>query len=166
MNKTNEVYAFIDSSNVYLSTLHDQNWRLDWKRFRRYLGDKYNVTKAFLFIGYIPKNKGLYKSLQRDGYDLIYKKAMVLPNGQIKGNVDAELVLHAMKQFNNFDKAIIVAGDGDYACLVETLKKENKLLRLIIPNKKKYSSLLTKCSPPIVFLGDLKDKLEFKKKQI
>ena len=163
MNKRINVYAFIDSSNVHLSTLKDQNWKLDWKRFRKYLTDKYNVRKAFLFIGYVDQNKGLYRSLRRDGYKLVFKKAMILPDGEIKGNVDADLVLHTMAQSQNYDKAVIVAGDGDYASLVETLKKENKLLRLIIPNKKKYSSLLTKCSPKISFLNDLKGKLEFKK---
>lgn len=41
-------YAFIDSQNLNLS-VKDQGWRLDYKRFRRYMQDKYGVAKAFLF---------------------------------------------------------------------------------------------------------------------
>ncbi len=48
-------YAFIDSQNLNLS-IRDQGWQVDFKRFRKYLEDKYHVRKAFIFIGYIPTN--------------------------------------------------------------------------------------------------------------
>ena len=35
-------------------------------------------------------------------------------DGTVKGNVDAELVLHTMIEYKHFDKAIIVSGDGDF----------------------------------------------------
>ena len=41
--------------------------------------------------------------------------------GYTKGNVDAELVLHAMVEYPNYDKAIVVSGDGDFHCLVDDL---------------------------------------------
>jgi len=37
-------YAFIDSQNVNLS-IRDQGWALDVRKFRRYLKDKYSITK-------------------------------------------------------------------------------------------------------------------------
>ncbi|MEW6087987.1 MAG: hypothetical protein AB1498_06735 [bacterium] len=49
-------YAFIDSQNLNLA-VRSQGWTLDFKRFRQYLKDKYNVTKAFLFIGYVNTNQ-------------------------------------------------------------------------------------------------------------
>jgi uncharacterized LabA/DUF88 family protein len=49
------------------------------------------------------------------------------PAGKVKGNVDAELVLHAMIEYPNYDKALIVTGDGDFFCLVEYLIKQDKL---------------------------------------
>ena len=55
------IYAFIDSQNVNLS-VRDQGWALDFKRFRQYLKDKYRVKQAFLFIGYIKDNEGMYKA--------------------------------------------------------------------------------------------------------
>ncbi len=60
-------YAFIDSQNLNLA-IQGNGWRLDFGRFRKYLSDKYNVTKAFVFIGYIPTNQPLYTSLQKQGY--------------------------------------------------------------------------------------------------
>src|SRR3989338_5660660 len=114
------VYAFIDSQNLNLG-VRSQGWRLDFVRFRVYLTDKYSVKKAYLFIGYIPKNKELYTFLKESGYILIYKLVVEskVPKTKIKGNVDAELVLHAMIEYPRYKKAIIVSGDGDFYCLIE-----------------------------------------------
>lgn len=105
-------YAFIDSQNLEMS-IKEQGWSLDHRAFRTYLKDKYNVTKAFYFIGYIATNADLYESLQQFGYILVFKPTLEV-RGRIKGNVDAELVLHAMIEYHNYDKAVIVSGDGDF----------------------------------------------------
>src|SRR3990167_7404430 len=114
-------YAFIDSQNLNLGVL-SSGWKLDWRKFRQYLRNKYNVSKAYLFIGQVAGNESLYTFLQESGYILIFKPTLEhYEKGKlkIKGNVDAELVLHAMIQYKEYDKAIIVSGDGDFRCLVE-----------------------------------------------
>jgi uncharacterized LabA/DUF88 family protein len=153
-------YAFIDSQNLNLS-IRDQGWRLDFKRFRKYLEDKYGVSKAFVFIGYIPTQQSLYTALQEYGYVLIFKPTLTLKEGKVKGNVDAELVLHAMIEFQNYDRAVIVTGDGDFHCLVEHLKKHNKLLRLLVPNRHKYSALLRAYASDMAFISDWREKLNY-----
>jgi len=155
-------YAFIDSQNLNLA-IRDQNWVLDFKRFRQYLSDKYGVIKAFIFIGYIPTNQSLYTALQKYGYILIFKPTLTLSDGNVKGNIDAELVLHAMLEYANYEKAVIVTGDGDFHCLIEHLIKQGKLKKLIVPNRHKFSSLLRKFAPNMAYMNDLKGKLEYKK---
>lgn len=154
-------YAFIDSQNLNLA-IRGQGWVLDFKKFRRYLQDKYGVEKAFIFIGFLPQNQALYTGLQKDGYILVFKPTLSLPGGKVKGNVDAELVLHTMVEYPNYNKALIVTGDGDFYCLVDYLIKHDKLLKLMISDEKKFSSLLRKLMPHIVFMNNLKDKLEHK----
>ena len=163
MQKTGNNYAFIDSQNLNLG-IREQGWKLDFVRFRRYLKEKYAVTKAFLFIGFVPENQRLYTALQLDGYILIFKPTLVLPDGKVKGNVDAEMVLHTIIEYKHYDKAVIVTGDGDFACLVDYLMKKDKLVRLFIPDRKNYSSLLARLKPKIVFLNGLKEKLEYMEK--
>jgi len=139
------VYAFIDSQNLNLG-VKSQGWTLDFGKFRQYLITKYRVKKTFLFIGYVEGNQALYTYLQSVGYICVFKPTLELKNKRgkrIKGNVDAELVLHAMIEYPHYDQAIIVSGDGDFYCLAEYLEKNNKLLKIITPNKK-YSSLLRK----------------------
>lgn len=159
--KSNINYAFIDSQNLNLA-IRDQGWTLDFKRFRKYLNDKFHVKKAFIFIGYIATNESLYTSLQEYGYILIFKPTLYLPDGKVKGNIDAELVLHTMIEYSHYEKAVIVTGDGDFHCLIEYLMKHNKIGRIIIPNRYKYSSLLRKFAPQMVFMNDLKGKLGYK----
>lgn len=161
MRQKENNHAFIDSQNLNLS-IRDQGWNLDFKRFRKYLEDKYDVSKAFIFIGYIATNESLYTSLQEYGYILIFKPTLNLPGGKPKGNIDAELVLHAMIEYPNYDKAVIVTGDGDFHCLIEYLKKQDKLRRIIIPNREKFSSLLRKFASEMTFMNDLREKLEYK----
>jgi uncharacterized LabA/DUF88 family protein len=152
-------YAFIDSQNLNLA-IRDQGWQLDFGRLRKYLEDKYNVAKAFLFIGYIPTNQPLYTNLQKQGYILIFKPTLLLKDGKVKGNVDAELVLHAMIELLNYNKAVIISGDGDFHCLIKYLKAKNKLEKLLIPNQKKFSSLLREfIAEDVAFMNNLRDKL-------
>jgi len=151
-------YAFIDSQNLNLS-VREQEWLLDYRKFRTYLRDSHGVAKAFLFIGYVHTNQLLYTALQEYGYVLVFKPTLVLPNGKVKGNVDAELVLHAMVEYDNYDRAVIVTGDGDFHCLVNYFLQQDKLAKLIIPNQYKFSSLYRKMMPHIVFLNNMRDKL-------
>jgi uncharacterized LabA/DUF88 family protein len=88
-----------------------------------------------------------------------------LKNGKetVKGNVDAELVLHAAAiEYPNYNKAIIVSGDGDFACLVQFLADNDKLLHVFTPNQK-YSKLLRPYSKYIVELQRLQSSLTNKK---
>ncbi len=134
---------------------------MDWRKFRQYLRNKYNVTQAYLFIGYKPGNEGLYSALQDKGYIVILKPTLILPDGKVKGNVDAELVLHSMIEFPNYDQAVLVSGDGDFHCLAEYLAKEKKLLHIIVPNLK-YSHLLRNFFRFIVRLDQFRDSVEKK----
>lgn len=163
MKKTN--YAFIDSQNLNLST-KELGWRLDYRKFRKYLKEKYHVSKAFLFLGFIAENSDLYKSLQDAGFILIFKPTLSTKDGHTKGNCDAELVLQAMIEFKNYHKAILVTGDGDFHCLAKYLIQEKKLEKLLIPNQRKYSALLKKFpSEFLAFVSDLKRKLAYTKKK-
>lgn len=168
MKSTRNNYAFIDSQNLNLA-IRDQGWYLDWQKFRVYLKDKYDISKAYLFIGYMPGNEALYTFLQKTGYLCIFKPTLELADGRVKGNVDAELVLHTILEIKNYTRAVIVSGDGDFYCLIEHLLKVNKLEKVLIPNQHKYSALLKRLSVPerniFDFINPLRGKLEYRKNE-
>lgn len=162
--KKPNVYAFIDSQNLNVS-VQKFGWKMDWSKFRKYLADKYNVTNAFMFIGYVPEFEDMYVQLHDTGYKVVLKQTFDMTRPQpelldeaemktldlkekpeneekkpVKGNVDADLVLWAMKEIKNYDKAIIVSGDGDFYSLVEYLEEQGKLAKILTPTGH-YSSL-------------------------
>ena len=159
-------YAFIDSQNLNLS-IRELGWSLNFKHFYIYLKEKYNISRAFLFIGYVEGNNDLYKSLQEAGFICIFKPTLKHKDGTTKGNCDAELVLQAMIEYSNYENAVIVTGDGDFYCLVKYLIEKNKLKAIIIPNRLKFSALLKFkiCRPYLRFLNDLSKKLGYRKEK-
>jgi uncharacterized LabA/DUF88 family protein len=164
MLKTQNNIAFIDGQNLNMG-IKALGWSLDFRKFRIYLREKYSVKTAYIFIGYVPQNQDLYSSLQKDGYILIFKPTIPDKDGNLKGNVDADLVLQVMLDYDNFDKAIIVTSDGDYYSLIKYLYKNHKLERVISPHIKTCSSLLKKeAKEKIIFINNLKHKLCYKKK--
>ena len=166
------IYAFIDSQNLNLGSSKDifrhqkriyEGWKLDFKRFRIYLSDKYRVKKAILFIGYIPNNRILYQKLQKFGYELVFKPTVMDTNGKVKGNIDAEVVLYSCNiEYSNYDKAIIVSGDGDFYCLYRFLISKHKLQKILIPNRYSESTLLKEFQDYKDFINRDRAKLEFK----
>lgn len=157
-------YAFVDSQNVNLA-IRSLGWKLDFARFRVHLKEKYGVTKAFLFVGYVESNNDLYISLQSAGFLCIFKPTLEYKDGTTKGNCDAELVLRTMIEYPNYDKAVIVTGDGDFYCLVQYLIEKDKFERVIIPNFFKYSALLKRFGhKQLDFMNELRNKLEYKKR--
>lgn len=149
-------YAFIDIQNVHLA-IRSLGWKIDWSKFRVYLSEKYKITKAYVFIGYIPDNNSLYIKLQSAGFICVFKPVVQNKDGSFKGNTDAELVLQAMIDKNKYDSALIATGDGDFYCLIRYLKMQNKLRTVLVPNQNQYSVLLRKTAQKdISFMNNLK----------
>lgn len=182
---TPRVYAFIDSQNLNVG-VQRLGWKMDWRKFRNFLTEEYGVTKAYMFIGYIPEFEQLYEHMHELGFAVVLKPTfdmtkprpeMAEPSGSgsdekptgpneqeekkpVKGNIDAELVLWAMKELSNYDKAVIVSGDGDFYCLIEYLEQKGRLLHLLAPSGQ-YSSLYNRYEEYIVRLDQQRRKLAY-----
>jgi uncharacterized LabA/DUF88 family protein len=157
-------YAFIDGANLHRG-VKGLGWELDYKKFRVWLKDKYDVSYAYLFLGLVPKNADLYAYLQQSGFILVFKEMSYDDVGNIKGNCDADLVLSVVCNFyeKKFTKVVIVSSDGDYASLISFLKKKNVFYTLLSPHTK-CSFLLRKLNIPIVYLETQKSNLFLDKK--
>lgn len=179
------VFAFIDSQNLNVGTQRS-GWKMDWRKFRRFLTDKFGATRAYMFIGYVPEFEAMYEQLHEAGYAIVLKPTFDLTKPRpeslseeghqdsqrahqeeneekkpIKGNIDAELVLWAMKEMSNYDKAIIVSGDGDFYSLVEYLESKDRLLHILTPNAH-YSSLYNRYESYVLRLDSFRKELAYK----
>ena len=138
-------YAFIDWQNLHLWVTADW-WDIDLNRLRILLKDKFKVVVAYYYIGYSdPNNFQLYQNLKNAGFIVIFKKQSKQMISQKKWNIDSDLIFDVMKLlqkwFYTFDKVLIISGDWDFKILVDHLISENKLEKIIFPNKKFASSM-------------------------
>jgi uncharacterized LabA/DUF88 family protein len=134
--------AFIDGQNLHLGTFED-GWKVGFKRLRIYMQENYGVDEAYYFLGYVnEKEQDLYNNIQRAGFILVFKKHNQDQMAKKKGNVDTDIVFEVMKSLiekSDFDKIVLVSGDGDYIKLVDYLIKKEKFQKILFPNNKASS---------------------------
>jgi uncharacterized LabA/DUF88 family protein len=159
--------AFIDGQNLHLGTTKCENcsrtknidfkeikfedcscgkaWRVDMFKLREYLKTNYSVGEAYYFLGFLNEDlQELYLELQKAGFIIIFREHSKGMTGSKKGNVDTDIVFEMMKSLienNNFNKMVLVSGDGDYKKTVDYVILKNKLERILFPNGRKASSL-------------------------
>jgi uncharacterized LabA/DUF88 family protein len=99
-------------------------------------------------LGYVQEvNQELYEEIQNAGFVLIFREHNPAMLGKKKGNVDSDIIFHIMKKLykeEDFEKVILVSGDGDYKLLVDFLIEVGKFEKILFPYKKFASSLYKK----------------------
>jgi len=71
-----------------------------------------------------------YRKLKGFGYELYLKPVKSYPddegNVKRKANCDVDMAFYLMKEKDNFDRAVILSGDGDFLPVLKFLKREGK----------------------------------------
>lgn len=161
--------AFVDGQNLYMNT-RENSWTVDLIKFRRYLAEKFNVVKAYYFLGAIDEqNQGLYELIQTAGFIIVFREHSQHMRGKKKGNVDTDIVFTIMSKLIDDDElgqVLLVSGDGDYFKMVEYLIEKHRLCKLLAPNRHSTSSLYRRLEPKYrMFLDDpaVKKKIAYRK---
>ncbi|MCK4918236.1 MAG: NYN domain-containing protein [Candidatus Pacebacteria bacterium] len=165
MKFNNKTRVYIDAANLYRGS-KSLDWKFDYKNFYIWLFENFKTEEIYFFIGFVEEQKKLYSSLEEIGYKIIFKKTLK-SKGKIKGNCDAELVLKAVTDIfrEDFSDFVLVSSDGDFACLLEFAKDENKEIKVISPSKK-LSYLVRRLPYEITYLNSLRKKLDKKKRPL
>ena len=164
-HKREKVFAFIDAQNI-AKGIENSGWKIDWSAFRRWLATNYNVSQAHMYIGYMAENRDLYIQLNNNGFNIDLKQTVKSTRenssgetSDVKGNVDVDLTIGAWREYNNYNKAIIVSGDGDFTSLIEHLIEKRKLKKIIVPEF--YSSLFKKFDDYVIELNSFRKEFTY-----
>jgi len=167
MKKKENNIAFIDAQNLHLWTA-SENWKIDFKKFRIYLRDKFNIDEAYFFLWFLDENQQkLYTNVQKTWFIVEFREHTSHMKWKKKWNVDVDIVFEVMKRIieeKDFDKILLVTWDGDYIKLINYLIEKELLKKLLFPNSK-YSSLYKKIKDNYwvnFILSDIKKKIEYK----
>lgn len=170
MNKKEENIAFIDAQNLHLWT-NSENWKIDFKKFRIYLKDKFNIKEAYFFLWFLDENQQeLYKNVQKAWFIVEFREHSSHLKWKKKWNVDVDIVFEIMKRIieeKDFDKIVLVTWDWDYIKLINYLIWKKLLKKILFPNNK-YSSLYKKIKDNFwinLSLSDIRRKIEYKSLQ-
>jgi uncharacterized LabA/DUF88 family protein len=148
MNTVLRNIAYIDGQNLHMGTAKSEpRWLVDLARLRIYLDRKYNVSRAYYYLGYVQEGDNiekLYEAIQAAGFILVFREHNSAMLGKKKGNVDADIIFSVMKRLylkDKFHKVVLVSGDGDYKMLVDFLIEQGKFEKILFPNRRYRSSL-------------------------
>lgn len=140
--------AYIDGQNLHMGTTRSScPWKVDLQRLRVYLHDLYQVDRAYYYLGYVQNDEvyqSLYEEIQTAGFVLVFREHNSAMLGTKKGNVDSDIIFSVIKRLykqEDFDKVVLVSGDGDYKMLVDFLIEENRFRKILFPDGKRASSL-------------------------
>lgn len=97
-------------------------------------GKRLDEAKLLLLSRHLQRIR-FYLKLQKFGYELYLKpvKTYEQEDGTTKrkANCDVDMAFHLMKEKDNFDKAVILTGDGDFLPVLKYLKEEGKELIIL-----------------------------------
>lgn len=131
-----EVYYFggVETHNYNYDYLKNETVPLHElkKRLVDYIeneGKKFDEAKLLLLSRHLSRIK-FYLKLQEFGYKLFLKpvKTYYQADGttQRKANCDVEMAFYLMKEKDNFDRVLVLSGDGDFLPLLKYLKDIGK----------------------------------------
>jgi hypothetical protein len=139
------IAIYIDVQNTHMRTL-EQGRTIDWEKFLIYLKENMCADKIYYAVGKRKEFDLYYIHLETLWYTMLYKKTLILPNGEIKGNVDIDIAIQSV--IDSYDKdlqqAYLITNDGDYNSLVDFFKSKNIFWGLITGNFQTAGRLLRK----------------------
>ncbi|KKT27390.1 MAG: hypothetical protein UW11_C0001G0012 [Parcubacteria group bacterium GW2011_GWA2_43_9b] len=92
-------------------------------------GKTLNEAEIFLIGRHLQKVR-FYIKLKNFGYELHLKPVKLYDQDdgttKRKANCDVEMAFYLMKERDNFDRAVVLSGDGDFLPVLKYLKREGK----------------------------------------
>jgi uncharacterized LabA/DUF88 family protein len=117
------VAIFIDGSNLFYAALQ-LNIEIDYTKLLARLTAGSRLLRSFFYTGVDrtnEKQQGFLLWMRRNGYRVIAKDLVQLPDGSKKANLDVEIAVDMMALVGAYDTAVLVSGDGDLAYAVDAV---------------------------------------------
>lgn len=134
--KITKTYVFVDASNIIYGA-RAEGWFIDQKKLLKYLKVKFGVSKAFFYYGKDSKNvkqQKFLKRLEEFGY-ILRVKEIKRYGAKAKANCDVDLTMDVLLKIKEYQRAIMLTGDGDFLPLIQYIVKQKKEVVVIASPK-------------------------------
>lgn len=136
---TERVALFIDGANLY-ATAKSLGFDIDYKRLLGVFRAKGQLVRALYYTALAEDQeyssiRPLIDWLDYNGFTMVTKPTKEFTDGagrrKIKGNMDIELAVDALRLAGSLDHIVIFSGDGDFRSLVAALQQMGKRVSVI-----------------------------------
>ena len=136
---TERVALFVDGANLY-ATAKALGFDIDYKRLLTLFRSKSQLIRALYYTALAEDQeyssiRPLVDWLDYNGYTMVTKPTKeftdALGRRKIKGNMDIELSVDAMRLSESLDHIVLFTGDGDFRALVAALQMKGKRVSVI-----------------------------------
>ena len=127
------VAIFIDGSNLFYAALQ-LGIEIDYTKLLVRLTAGSRLLRSFFYTGVDrtnEKQQGFLLWMRRNGYRVIAKDLVQLPDGSKKANLDVEIAVDMMALVGSYDTAIIVSGDGDLAYAADSVSYRGARIEVV-----------------------------------
>src|SRR5471032_2519497 len=143
------VALFIDGANLYAAA-RALGFDIDYKRLLTLFSEDCHLVRAFYYTALIEDQeysplRPLVDWLDYNGFTMVTKPTKSFTDSmghrKVKGNMDIELTVDAMRLVEHLDHVVLFTGDGDFRALVGAMQMRGRRVSVV-------STLQTK--PPMV----------------
>ncbi|MCL4765060.1 MAG: NYN domain-containing protein [Hyphomicrobiaceae bacterium] len=134
-----KVALFIDGANLY-ATAKALGFDIDYKRLLVLFRQKGQLIRALYYTALAEDQeyssiRPLIDWLDYNGYTMVTKPTKEFTDSmgrrKIKGNMDIELTVDAMRLSRSIDHVVLFSGDGDFKSLVGALQQEGRRVSVV-----------------------------------
>jgi uncharacterized LabA/DUF88 family protein len=121
--KTDRIAIFIDGSNLFYAALQ-LGIEIDYAKLLSYLTGGRRLLRAYFYTGVDPSNEkqqGFLLWMRRNGYRVITKDLIQLPDGSKKANLDVEIAIDMITLASHCESIVLLSGDGDLTYALDSI---------------------------------------------
>lgn len=177
-----KTFVFIDASNLFYGGEKSLGWKIDYqinetvplKNLENHLtktlrseNEKLNEAEILLISRHLQRVK-FYIRLEAFGYQLFLKPVKLYEQEdgttKRKANCDVDMAFHLMKERDEFDRVIVLSGNGDFLPVLKYLKQIGKQVLVFSRGQRTAKEIRQFAGDKFLDFTRLKHKLSFQDK--
>ena len=136
---TERIALFVDGANLY-ATAKTLGFDIDYKRLLGFFKNQGVLVRALYYTAIAEEQeyssiRPLIDWLDYNGYTMVTKPTKEFTDSmgrrKVKGNMDIELAVDAMRLTPSLDHVVLFTGDGDFRALVAAIQEQGKRVTVV-----------------------------------
>jgi uncharacterized LabA/DUF88 family protein len=132
-----KIVIFIDGSN-FNQAFRQCRMRPDYDKLTKHFAQQGDIVGQYYFTALSPERTSLHGVMDHiayHGWDVVSKETKVF-DGQVKGNMDVEIVVQAWRMWEHFTDLVLFSGDGDFSPMVSFLRSLGRRVTAVSIHKR------------------------------